>query len=216
MANWHTGITSSIDSIIFDLDGTLWDATGTVAKAWQAAANKVDFIKEPITQAMVRSITGMPYDAIYIKLFPYLINEQRAILMDLCSEEELAFMQAEGGYLYPDLEETLTYLKEKYPLFIVSNCQSGYIEAFLERHQLHRFFTDIECFGNTLKSKGENIKAIMERNQLKHPVYVGDTMGDYSASKSNNLPFIATTFGFGVVETPDASIDYFRELKDLL
>ena len=216
MSNAPTGLKSPIDSVIFDLDGTLWDATGTVAKAWQAASRKVDFVKEPITQAMVRSITGMPYDAIYLKLFPYLSEEQRNILMQLCAEEELAHMRAEGGHLYPELEETLAYLQQKYPLFIVSNCQSGYIEAFLERHQLHRFFSDIECFGNTQRSKAENIKAVIERNGLKHPVYVGDTMGDYTASKSNDIPFIATTFGFGTVETPDASIDHFSELKNLL
>jgi phosphoglycolate phosphatase len=51
---------NKFDSIIFDLDGTLWDSTANVARAWQAANNQVKYIREEnIDQAMVRSITGM-------------------------------------------------------------------------------------------------------------------------------------------------------------
>ena len=35
-----------------------------------------------------------------------------------------------GGNVYPDLEETLKRLREKYELAIVSNCDAGYIESF--------------------------------------------------------------------------------------
>ncbi len=205
----------NIDSIIFDLDGTLWDATATVAQAWQAAGQKAGFVKEPITQAMVRSITGMPYDAIHPKLFPYLNQEQLQILKALSAEEELLHLQNQGGHLYAGLEETLAALKEKYPLFIVSNCQSGYIEAFLDFYQLHHYFSDIECFGNTKRSKADNIRAIIDRNQLQIPVYVGDTLGDYEASRQNQIPFVFTTYGFG--QAPDAAIkiDNFTDLQQI-
>ncbi|WP_224999804.1 HAD family hydrolase [Cesiribacter sp. SM1] len=216
MINKHTALKNNIDSIIFDLDGTLWDSTATVAKAWQSAIDKVDFVEETMTQEKVRSITGMPYDAIYLKLYPGLSQEQRTTLMRICGEEELVYLRKEGGVLYPGLVETLTYLKEKYPLFIVSNCQSGYIEAFLEHYQLHRFFTDIECFGNTNQPKSSNIRAVIERNSLQSPVYVGDTMGDYQASQGAKVPFIYTTFGFGEVPEADAVITQFTDLKELL
>ncbi len=216
MINKQTALKNNIDSIIFDLDGTLWDSTATVAKAWQSAIDKVDFVEETITQAKVRSITGMAYDAIYLKLYPNLNQEQRNLLMRICGEEELAHIQSEGGVLYPGLVETLTYLKEKYPLFIVSNCQSGYIEAFLEHYQLHHFFSDIECFGNTHLPKASNIRAVIERNRLQAPVYVGDTMGDYQASQGAGVPFIYTTYGFGEVPEADAAISDFTDLTELL
>ena len=38
------------DSIIFDLDGTLWDSSANVAKAWQAAIAEVDYVTEEMTQ----------------------------------------------------------------------------------------------------------------------------------------------------------------------
>ena len=56
-----------------------------------------------------------------------------------------------------------------YKLFIVSNCQDGYIECFFKAHKLDKYFTDYECPGRTGLSKGENNKLIIERNNLKNP-----------------------------------------------
>lgn len=204
-----------IDSIIFDLDGTLWDSTATVARAWHKASQQTGFVREPVTQAMVRSITGMPYDVIHPKLFPYLNQQQLNTLQERCAAEELAQLQKEGGQLYTGLEETLDKLKKQYPLFIVSNCQSGYIEAFLAYHQLAHYFTDIDCFGNSKKSKAENIGSIVERNQLQAPVYVGDTLGDYEASRKNGIPFVFTTYGFGEAPAAEIRIDSITELQQL-
>ena len=52
----HTQIKNKFDSIIFDLDGTLWDSTGNVALAWQAAMDRVDYVDEVMTREKVRSI----------------------------------------------------------------------------------------------------------------------------------------------------------------
>lgn len=204
------------DSIIFDLDGTLWDSTGTVAKAWQAAIKKVDFVTESITQAKVQSITGLQYDVIFQRLFPDLSEEKREELKKHCAAEELAYMRNYGGQLYEGLEETLRYLKEKYRLFIVSNCQSGYIEAFLAHHAVEHFFEDFACFGDAEKPKAENIRQIIFRNGLSTPVYVGDTQGDCDASAANGIPFVFASYGFGQVDKQDARIDRITDLRELL
>lgn len=59
-----------------------------------------------------------------------------------------------GGLLYPHIEAGLRRLLVRYPLFIVSNCQAGYIEAFLEWSGLAECFRDFGCSGNTRLSKG--------------------------------------------------------------
>lgn len=207
---------NKVDSIIFDLDGTLWDSTATVAKAWQGAIAQVDYVKGTVTQADVQSITGMPYKAIFEKLFPYLKPAQLNELQTLCSKDELHYMQQYGGTLYDELEETLQYLQAKYRLFIVSNCQSGYIEAFLEHHNMQQYFDDHECYGSRDLPKAENIKEIIRRNKLQSPVYVGDTGGDFEASQKNNIPFIFASYGFGFVPKPAISIRHFTDLKELL
>jgi phosphoglycolate phosphatase len=212
-----TSLKNNFDSIIFDLDGTLWDSTANVALAWQKAVEQVDYIDEPITVERVRSITGMAYDAIFDKLFPTLTTTQRKEVQTLCSISELEILHTKGGELYPQLEETLKYLAKKYKLYIVSNCQSGYIEVFLDLNNMHPYFLAHQCFGTKGNPKADNIKDIVNDHQLKAPAYVGDTMGDYSAAKQAGVPFIFASYGFGVV--PDgmvATVNSFSELTELL
>jgi phosphoglycolate phosphatase len=212
-----TSLHNKFDSIIFDLDGTLWDSTANVALAWQAAVAQVDYIDEEMTVERVRSITGMTYDAIFDKLFPNLDTHQRKEVQTLCGISELEILHTKGGELYPQLEETLKYLGTKYKLYIVSNCQSGYIEVFLDLNNMHPHFLAHQCFGTKGNPKADNIKDIVNDHQLKAPVYVGDTMGDYTAATQAGVPFIFASYGFGAV--PDgmvATASSFGELTELL
>jgi phosphoglycolate phosphatase len=206
---------NDFDSIIFDLDGTLWDSTVTIALAWQQAI-KIVGLDKSITADTVRGLAGMPYDAIYDELFPDVKGAQRNELKDLCAKLELEVLQAQGGILYPDVKEVLEQLKGKYKLAIVSNCQSGYIETFLAHHQLHDYFADHECYGNKGLSKSQNITEVITRNELQQPVYIGDTTGDYEASQQAQVAFILASYGFGNVDAEVMSIDKFSDLTGLL
>ena len=106
-------------------------------------------------------------------------------------------------------------MQKRYPLFIVSNCQAGYVEAFLDHYDFWRYFKDIECYGNNFKQKGENIRLIAERNQLKQAVYVGDIQGDYEASVQAKVSFVHAAYGFGTINVPVPKISSFRELVEM-
>ena len=80
---------NKFDSIIFDLDGTLWDSTHSVAEAWMAARNKVNYVTETVSAEQVAGIAGMPYDAIYQVLFPSLSPDLRNVFKDICAKSEL-------------------------------------------------------------------------------------------------------------------------------
>jgi len=212
-----TSLQNRYDSIIFDLDGTLWDSTNNVAKAWQQAKNEVDFIAIDFTQEMIRSITGMTYKAIFEKLLPELSDEKREEFKAICSKYELDTLYTLGGELYPDLDEALKYLSANYKLYIVSNCQSGYIEVFFKISGMERYFLGHQCYGTKNQPKAENILDIINDHDLKAPVYVGDTMGDYNAATKAGVPFIFAAYGFGVVnEDQVATIQTFNELVNIL
>lgn len=215
--NMSESLKNQFDSIIFDLDGTLWDSTNNVALAWQAALNEVDYIDELMTQEKVRSITGMTYDSIFDKLFPNLSVAQRAEVQLLCAKHELEILHTRGGELYPSLDETLGYLADHYKLFIVSNCQSGYIEVFFKISGMEHYFMGHQCYGTKGKPKADNIKDIVIDHNLKAPVYIGDTMGDYDSATKAGVPFIFADYGFGKVENGQiATISNFDELTELL
>lgn len=201
-----------MDSIIFDLDGTIWDPIDTVLKAWNHRINKHSQIKRELTRSDFEGTMGLQMPEISQKLFPYLSEDLRKQLIDEFCHIEREYIKQYGGKLYPNVEEVLRSLSKKYKLFIVSNCQDGYIESFYDFHKLEKYFLDYENPGRTGLTKGENINLIIERNHLDSPVYVGDTAGDLTAAKYAGIPFIYVKYGFGQVTEYDDVIESFEEL----
>ena len=213
----NNDLKNKFDSIIFDLDGTLWDSTGNVAKAWQKAREEVDYIDLDFTREVIRSITGMTYKAIFEKLLPDVEEEQRNAFKAICSKYELETLYTLGGELYPQLKSTLKDLLTRYKLFIVSNCQSGYIEVFYKISGLEHYFSGHQCYGTKSLPKADNIRDIINDHNLKAPVYIGDTMGDYTAATKAGVPFIFAAYGFGIVDEDQvATIRQFSDLTNLL
>jgi phosphoglycolate phosphatase len=206
------------DSIIFDLDGTLWDSTPEVAIAFnKILKEKYPYVTDEITADRLRTLFGRPLNEIALELFQSIPKDQAIKIMDECCVYECEYLAQHGATLFEGLEETLQELSKMYPLMIVSNCQEGYIQCFFEANpQLEQYFIDYEYPGRTGKSKADNIKMVVERNQLKSPVYVGDTLGDAKASKEAGVPFIFARYGFGHVEEYYDVIDSPKELIDKL
>lgn len=204
-----------MDSIIFDLDGTLWDSTDNVLIIWNKVLKEKKEIKSLLTKEDIHGCMGLQIKEIGQKLFPYLEADRQEKLLEECCRLECEYLSGQGGRLYDQLEETIKILSEKYKLFIVSNCQEGYIESFYQYHKLDKYFSDFENPGRTGLSKGENIKLIMERNNLINPVYVGDTEGDLNGARLAGIPFVFASYGFGNVSEFDYSIERIEELLNL-
>ena len=200
--------------IIFDMDGTLWDSAANVAESWNLAIKQDGSVDKKLTEQDIQGVMGKTMDVIADILFPELEKEARMKLLDQCCSMENDYLREHGGVLYPKLEETLSELKEKYPLYIVSNCQSGYIEAFLDHYGFRKYFEDIECYGNNLKQKGDNIRLLADRNGLTEAVYVGDIQGDYDASCHAGVGFIHAAYGFGTIAADVPEIHTFEELTE--
>lgn len=216
------------DSIIFDIDGTLWDSRFLVARAWSAALTQKTGTLTKIEAKELTQLFGKPMPEIFAALFPRRSEAEYAQIASLCQNAEERALETEGGILYPGVAQTIPLLAERFPLYIVSNCQCGYIESFLKQSGLSAYFTDWLCYGDTKKSKGQTLLALMERAGLQAEgsasakrfpaVYVGDILGDALACQEAGLPFIWASYGFGEV---DASyyiekISAFSELPGLL
>lgn len=204
-----------IDSIIFDLDGTLWDATDGAAVIWKEEASKYKEVTDTITADKLKALYGLPLDDIAIKLLSSVSPEIALTIMKESIVKQCPYLAKVGGILYPNLEETLIELKKKFRLFIVSNCEEGYIQCFFKAHGLGHYFEDLEYPGRSKRFKADNIKDIINRNNLHNPIYVGDTIGDCKASKEANIPFIYAKYGFGQVDDYKWVIDSFEELLNL-
>ncbi len=198
--------------ILFDLDGTLWDSREAVAASWNEELELLG-VDYRVTKERFNSLMGKTMDEIAYSVFDKEDSKERAIeLMTACTKHENEYLIEHGGILYPNLIETLKELKKDYVLAVVSNCQVGYIEAFMEYHGLNDMFDDTENYGNTGFDKDVNIKLVVERNELDKAVYVGDIMGDYNSTMKAGYPFIHAAYGFGEVPEGTPYVNSFSEL----
>ena len=208
---------AKIEAIIFDLDGTMWDSVDGILFTWNQVVSKYpECRKEPISKDELSSCLGLTMTDIAERLLPGVAPDRQKALLEECCREENAYLAEHGGKLYPELEETLLKLKKEYKLFVVSNCQQGYIESFIKAHKLEKCFDDIECWGNNLLSKGENNKLIMKRNNVTRAVYVGDTKGDEKSARDAGIPFVFASYGFGEAKSPDYVLTEFAKLPEVM
>lgn len=204
------------DGVIFDLDGTLWDSNATCAVAWNRVIARLGIEYRPITRADVQSVAGRPHDEAVATVLRDLDAEQVAAVAAGTAVEDTLAVRELGGTLYPGVADGVRELASRFALFIVSNCQSGYIEAFLGFSQLSDCFRDIECWGNTGASKSHNLRSVIARNALQRPVFMGDTAGDHRAARDNSVPFLHAAYGFGKVPDCEGRIERFDTLAALL
>ncbi|MBR4223385.1 MAG: HAD family hydrolase [Oscillospiraceae bacterium] len=205
-------------NLIFDLDGTLWDTSVTVAQSWTDTIQTSGipmYKKRVFTAEDMMSVMGMTMIDIADKMFEDLSPTRRMEIMERCAEDENNYLAEHGGIIFDGEEETLKALSATKRLFIVSNCQSGYIETYLEYTGFEKYFSDYLCWGDTGMEKGDTIRALIEKNQCIDPVYVGDTHSDYSAAVRAEIPFIHAAYGFGKLRTSDTPAAVIHDLKEL-
>ncbi len=200
--------------IIFDMDGTLWDSAASVAGCWtEVLKNQYNGVRT-VTEEDLQSVMGLTMDKLAAALFPSVEESLRMQMLEDCCNAENAYLEQHGALLYEGLENVLKQLQKDYYLYIVSNCQSGYIEAFSTYYGFGHYFEDIECYGNNQLKKGDNIRNVVERNHLEWAVYVGDIQGDYDASCEAGVAFIHAAYGFGTIEQEVATITSLQELPE--
>ena len=217
-----TGTTKGkrINNVIFDVDGTLWDSSEIVASSWtRAIRENTDLDISYTAQFLKDRAFGRTMEEIGRVLLPDCTDEERKQLAKLCFEYEDRDILVEKAYIYEGVYESLKALRELgYELFIVSNCQKGYVEVCMDQCGITGLIKDHLCYGDTLAEKDVTIRQLMDKNSIdaSEAIYVGDTAGDQNASKKAGIPFIHAAYGFGKAKAPEYVISDIRELPGLL
>lgn len=208
----YNSVGDFMKAIIFDLDGTLWDTSDIVVKIWNEVLSK-KCPKLKMTKEIMSSLMGKNKAQFTDEFFVGVEKQEAESLISEIFSCEQKYLISHGANMYDGVMDTLNELKKDYALAIVSNCQSGYLNAFLTHYELKDIFTDVECAGNSPLSKGENIRLLFERNGFEKAIYVGDTKSDENAAKVAKLPFVYASYGFGEVDDYIAKINSFEEIK---
>lgn len=205
------------ESLIFDIDGTLWDSRALVAEGYNLQLRREGLAHLCVDAEMLRPLFGKVMTEIADAILSEIPRPQRYALMARCMETEnrhLARNECRIGY--DGVRETLETLAQNHRLFLVSNAQKGYCELCMEKLGLSALFSGHLCFGDTGTEKGLTIRRLMHEHDISSAVYIGDTQGDLEATRDAGIPFIFAAYGFGSPESYTARIDSIRSLPAVL
>ena len=204
------------ESLIFDIDGTLWDSRALVAEGYNRQLRQEGLSHLCVTVADLKPLFGKVLPDIADILFASLPKEDRMPLIRRCADTQDRYLHDDPCQVgYPQVAETLEALSRKHRLFIVSNSEQGYPELCMKKLGLTPFISGHLCFGDTGTSKGESIKTLIKKYNIRSAAYVGDTQGDYEATLEAKLPFIWASYGFGTPEGYTAKIEKISDLLSL-
>ena len=204
------------ESLIFDIDGTLWDSRALVAQGYNIQLTKENLAHLCVTAEDLKPLFGKVMTEIADVILATIPEENRYSLMERCMETENRYLHDNPCHIgYPGVTETIAELSRQYRLFIVSNSQCGYPELCIEKLGLAPYIEGHMCFGDTGTSKGKTIRTLMAKHNIGTCAYVGDTQGDYEATVDAGIDFIWADYGFGTPERCVATIHCFKDLLNL-
>ena len=201
------------ESLIFDIDGTLWDSRALVAEGYNIQLEREGLSHLAVTAEELKPLFGKVMTEIADVILASIPESERYDLMERCMATENKYLEENPCRIgYAGVKETLEILAKKHRLFIVSNSQCGYPELCMEKLGIGHLFEGHMCFGDTGTCKGETIRRLMARHGIGSACYIGDTQGDLDAAELAGLPFVYCTFGFGTVDHYWKKIDAFPDL----
>ncbi|WP_299809197.1 phosphoglycolate phosphatase [uncultured Shewanella sp.] len=219
---------SQINTVAFDLDGTLIDSVPDLAAATRATLEELNL---PVcSDEQVRSWVGNGAEMLMRRALSFALDTQ-------VGEEKLQntmprFMHfyrlnlQQHSVLYADVVSVLARLQQEgYRIAIVTNKPYEFTIPLLEAFNIHGYF-DMVLGGDSLtKMKPDPLplQHILHEWQLgaEQLLMVGDSKNDILAAKAAKVASVGLTYGYNYGEDiglsgPDAVCEQFSEITALL
>lgn len=213
-----------LQSLIFDMDGTLFQTEKILELSLDDTFNHLRSLQLWDTVTPIdkyREIMGVPLPKVWEALLPNHSSEVRAQTDAYFLERLIENIRSGKGALYPNVEGIFSYLKENnYSIYIASNGLTEYLQAIVSYYNLNNWVTETFSIQQiqTL-NKGDLVKTIIEKYNIKRAAVVGDRLSDIHAAKDNGLIAIGCNFDFAQADElaqADFVINDLMELKTLL
>ncbi|GGA48139.1 HAD hydrolase-like protein [Psychrobacillus lasiicapitis] len=213
-----------LQSIIFDMDGTLFQTDKILELSLEDTFNHLRSLDKwdsvtPIDK--YREIMGVPLPKVWEALLPNHSDEVREQVDAYFLKRLIENIRSGKGALYPNVKKVFSYLKENnYSIYIASNGLTEYLKAIVHYYNLDNWVTETFSIQQiqTL-DKGDLVKTIIEKYDIKKAAVVGDRLSDINAAKNNELIAIGCNFDFAQEDEltqADFVIDDLIDLKIIL
>ncbi|MEH7530212.1 HAD family hydrolase, partial [Priestia megaterium] len=166
-------------------------------------------------------IMGVPLPKVWEALLPTHSDEIRKYTDEYFLKRLVENIRNGKGALYPNVKEIFSFLKENNcSVYIASNGLKEYLEAIVDYYELNNWVTETFSIQQiqTL-DKGDLVKTIIKKYDIKSAAVVGDRLSDINAAKDNNLLAVGCNFDFAQADElaqADVVIDDLIELKTIV
>lgn len=213
-----------VQSIIFDMDGTLFQTDKILEISLEDAFNLLRSLNEWDKETPIdkyREIMGVPLPKVWKALLPDHSIEVRELTDAYFLERLTENIRSGKGALYPNVKEVFDYLKENNCLiFIASNGLAEYLSAIVSCYNLDNWVTETFSIQQIESlNKSDLVKSIVEKYSITNGAVVGDRLSDINAAKDNGLVAIGCNFDFAQedeLSQADIVIDDLIELKTIV
>ncbi|MGC9504128.1 HAD-IA family hydrolase [Baaleninema sp.] len=208
---------TSIESVIFDFDGTIADTLETIVEIINELAESFGYPEaspeavehyKTLSSRQILKQSGISYFQL-----PWVIFKAQRLLSDRIDR------------LQPieDIESSLVELKlAGFQLGILTSNSKKNVRKFLNANGLEPYF-DFVYSGLTLFGKERLFRKTIRRENLDRDriVYIGDETRDIESAKNVGIKSIAVSWGFNSREAlskfdPDFAVDSPKELLDAI
>lgn len=201
------------DSLILDMDGTLWDNVDSYAISWNEGLKRTGHAKQ-VTREDILGLMGKEARVMLENIVPEAsVEEQDKLFVEVIDAYQ-GLIPTMNPKIYDGVYDGLERLSKKYKLFLLSNCEEGGLVNFMKHTKTRHLFIDYMEHGMNLMPKHHNLQLLIDRHGLKSTVYIGDTDSDSKQSAMANVPFVFVSYGFGQTDDFALKFDSFPQLTD--
>ncbi|MDC7221799.1 MAG: HAD family hydrolase [Spirochaetales bacterium] len=211
-----------INTVLFDLDGTLTDPGPGITKSVQYSLRKCDI--DVVDLAELEKFIGPPLAQSYVNFYAF-SKEESLRAVDYYRE----YFSEKGLYeneLYPGIPELLEELSHKgISLGLATSKPTVFAERILAYFELDRFFHKVigSNMDNTRTDKKEIIDVALQElgKSPSEAIMIGDRMHDILGARAHSVKSVGVLYGYspeGELEEigPDFLVEDVDSLRDVL
>jgi phosphoglycolate phosphatase len=207
-----------IKNIIFDLDGTLIDSAPSILEAFKQVLEQFSYAPiKPLNSGLI----GPPLRETLQVISGESDPEKLTLLVDAFkrSYDNDAYALSTSYIGITEMLESLA-LTGKF-LYLATNKRFIPTKKILQFFEWEKYFQNVYAIDKVTPPylhKAHMIESILldQGLQSKNCVYIGDRLEDGDAAKSNRLPFIYVSWGYGIEDDQIINHQTAKNPNDLL
>ncbi len=207
---------NDVELLIFDLDGTIFQADKPALEAMKKAIHQTG-LNIRVSEEDVRKLLGESSEKYYENILPPKLSSYWPEIRKVARKHNDAAIR-DFGQAFPGVKETLCILKNRgYKLALYTNASVQYLSQVVSVLDIGDYFEYIECTPENELSKLELVRKIQGKFQNMKAAVVGDRIHDIEAAQNTNSLSIGVLYGYGGNELEKAHITIkgFPELLDI-